>query len=422
MRNNPSASQIYICDDNHSYIIRILVSLKTEISYDALRYAVDTAIKRYPYLAIKIEHEPDESELIFVHNNNEIPIFDHIGDVTLASDETNYHILALSYSDKTICFDICHGFADGVTITEWIKTVVYYYICKITMSSLDKTDIKTVDDEITDEELLDPIKPYVDKLLSSPIDEVPPPPAQESSRIKDYYQITPDSKNVRFWVDSKKFMNFAKCNDGTPTSFVIALLSKLLHEKNSNVELPIIVGIAKDLRAGLNVKLSHHPTILPFFITFPQRALNHNIETLSTMARGKFILMQDDEGLKELVNAFTMSCATTLSLPNIESKRQFNSAFMDGLNETDTFAISYTGKKSFGVVEEYIDKIYPLVTNDAADLMIEIFSIGNKLCFSFMQAFKEDTLVHDFILLLEENGVDVHDFEFEELHYPKVKI
>ena len=48
MRDYPSTVQIYTGDQIHSYIIRALVNLKDEISFTALRYAVDTAIKRYP--------------------------------------------------------------------------------------------------------------------------------------------------------------------------------------------------------------------------------------------------------------------------------------------------------------------------------------------------------------------------------------
>ena len=422
MRDNPSSAMTYICDDNHSYIIRMIVNLKKEISYEALRWAVDTAVKRYPYFALKIEHMSDDTELVFVPNDREIPIFDHIGAVMLASEQTNYHIQAVSYSGNTICFDICHGFADGSSLTEWAKTVLYYYIEKKYNTILNKKNIKTLDDEITDEEYLDPIKPYVDMILNKPMEEMAPIPSKKPARIKDYYTITPDSKNVRFWVNSKDFMRVAKSNDGTPTSFVIALLAKLLNKKKKSVELSIVVDVAKDLRAGLGVKESHHPTVIPFSITYPRRALDYDVEMLSTMARGRFILMQDEDGLKTLVNNFATSCALSLMLPDIKSKCHFNTSCISGLNENNTFAISYTGQKNFGSVEEYIDTIYLQVTNDASDLMIELFSVGDKLCFSFMQTFKENDLVLDLISYLEKNGVAVHGFESDKLIYPKVKI
>lgn len=422
MRNNPSAALVYACHDGHSYVMRALVILKEDVSYKNLRYAVDMAIKRYPYLAQKIEHNSDESELVFLHNNNPIPIYDCIEERKLNSEETNYHIQCISYSGKTICFDMCHGFADGTSMTEWMKTVLYYYISNKYNITLDKTGIRTIEDKITDEELIDPLKPIVDNILSNPTLNSPPPPLDKSAHISDFYITTPDQHNVTFWFNSKELMRFAKTSDGTPTSIVVALLVKILDNKNQNVNQPIVSAVAKNLRAGLNSRLTHHSHNAPIFIKYPKRVRHHSIETLSTMARGNFILMQDDEIIKEMVNGFAKSCANLLSLPNIEIKKQiaFNGDNM--VRTANTFAVSYTGQKGFGSVEEYIDKVYAIVGIDVTDLMIQISSVGDKLCFSFIQGFKEDDLALDFISYLENNGVAVYDFESKKLIFPKVII
>lgn len=421
MRNYPSTVQIYTGNHIHSFVIRALVHLKDEISFAELRYAVDTAIRRYPYLAQKIVHDSDERDLLFLPNDAPICIFHDLGEHILSSEETNYHIQCVSYDGNAICFDISHGFADGEVLTEWVKTVLYYYLTKKHNIELDSTYIKTVEDSIPEEEFLDPLKPYVDDLMNqAQAFDAPPPPSDPPARISDFYPSTPAQQNVTFWVDAKDFIGFAKTNDGSPATFVIALIAKILHEKNKSLKAPLFCETVLNLKEAIHAKNSHFPIISPIRIAYPAKVLDHDLETLTIMMRGKVFSSQYDANA--IIQNVAKMSASILSLPTIQEKKQVSIAAVDNARSANTFVVSYTGRVPFGALEQYIDTFYFLVSNDPSDLMVEISSVGNKLCFSLMQTFREDTLAKDIVSCFEENGVSVKDYSSQPLKYPRLSI
>ncbi len=88
----------YLCSEEMPFGIRVEITLKNEIDGEILETAVNTAIKRYPYFAVKIVKSGEE----LVTEKNDLPIKVFQGDLLypLGSAEVNYHLLALSYSEK----------------------------------------------------------------------------------------------------------------------------------------------------------------------------------------------------------------------------------------------------------------------------------------------------------------------------------
>ena len=103
----------YICSSDMPFGIRIEATLKYKTEKSALQYAVNTAIKRYPYFSGKIVKKGND--LITVPNDLPIKVFEGDLPYPLASKEVNGHILALSFCGNKINFHTTHVLTDGAT-------------------------------------------------------------------------------------------------------------------------------------------------------------------------------------------------------------------------------------------------------------------------------------------------------------------
>ena len=104
-------------------IIRIRIRMRDLIDPGALRYAVDTTMKRYPYFCVEIKRDP---ELYYDENTRPVVITSSLSGVMLNSEESNFHLISFSYTDNWIEMDISHAMTDGTGAYEVIRTLLYY--------------------------------------------------------------------------------------------------------------------------------------------------------------------------------------------------------------------------------------------------------------------------------------------------------
>ena len=106
-------------------VIRIRVRMRDLVGPDALRYAVDMTLKRYPYFCVELKHD---GEYCFVSNEKPVVITNSLKGVELNTAESNYHFVSFSWSDNWIIMDISHAITDGTGAYEVMRTFLYYYI------------------------------------------------------------------------------------------------------------------------------------------------------------------------------------------------------------------------------------------------------------------------------------------------------
>lgn len=98
--------------------------LKDKVDGKILRNAVDTAFRRFPYLMKEVCK--NESRLYLVDNPRPVVIKEG-STVRLCSEESNRHLIAITYSGKKNSFISHHGLVDGRGIMPFRSTVLYYY-------------------------------------------------------------------------------------------------------------------------------------------------------------------------------------------------------------------------------------------------------------------------------------------------------
>ena len=430
MKNNPSAAMVYCFGEKGNYVAGIRVKLYEAVDAEILNRAVNTAIKRFPYLAFQVK---DGEDGLFVLEKNDRPVcvFDDLHDHVMLTEQSNYHALNLEVNGKEIIFNTGHFMADGKSMMEWVKSVLYYYLCEFYGTELDPESIRTLSDEIPAEERNDPLKPYVERAMRKIQEKDDGEPVFTPSYqgrslafedikglcgLNDYVDINGNARMCSFWVSSADFMKLARVNDGSPATFTAAVMTKILRERRPDLNKNITASILEDLRPGLGTPLAHHSLISRIKVTYTPEAADKDVETLSTMARGKVILETEPEAYQRTREGVAGVCAAAFALP--DHKTRFDLMYRD--LPTENFNVSYVGMIPFGAVEKYVDELYVVIPPTPDYLTIEINYINGKLLFMFSQCFDDTYFVKHFMGFFESNGIEVHNYREAQMRHPLI--
>ena len=136
------------------YTVRLCVRLKDEVDGEMLSEAVKSTSGRYPYLSLRMRK--DAEHIYYDENPEDVVLLHTDKKISLNSKETNYHVWAVCYMDDVVCLDIFHGLLDGTGMYMVLSTLLYEY-CRRRYGLTDHEGIRTPEDEIRPEELIDPL-------------------------------------------------------------------------------------------------------------------------------------------------------------------------------------------------------------------------------------------------------------------------
>ena len=125
MKYNLDTYRFYANEKTFSFIIRAKVRMKETVDPDALRRAVNTAIKRYPYFAVEVvlgddggyDLIPNGRDVVVLPTSSKLP--------QLGSEAANRHLLFVDTEGRDIFFNISHSLCGGRGIMPWIMTTIY---------------------------------------------------------------------------------------------------------------------------------------------------------------------------------------------------------------------------------------------------------------------------------------------------------
>ena len=95
---------IYAANEHFKNTIRFAIEFHEEIVPEALEYAARQVQKRYPYFSVRIEKKGEA----FVLAENSLPfvIAEGQNPVCLNSPESNMHLMALIWKERTLWIDL----------------------------------------------------------------------------------------------------------------------------------------------------------------------------------------------------------------------------------------------------------------------------------------------------------------------------
>lgn len=117
---------VYKRSDTNSY--RLSALLKEEINPDILKKATIDALKRFPSLCVKLKRG---AFWYYLEHNYNTPIIEEEDPYLFNSVHIHTHngfMFTVSYFGKRISLEMFHALTDGTGASEFLKTIVYYYL------------------------------------------------------------------------------------------------------------------------------------------------------------------------------------------------------------------------------------------------------------------------------------------------------
>ena len=117
---------VYKRSDTNSY--RLSALLKEDIDPDILKKATIDALKRFPSLCVKLKRG---AFWYYLEHNYNTPIIEEEDPYLFNSVHIHTHngfMFTVSYFGRRISLEMFHALTDGTGASEFLKTIVYYYL------------------------------------------------------------------------------------------------------------------------------------------------------------------------------------------------------------------------------------------------------------------------------------------------------
>lgn len=415
----------YIASEKMPFTIRIEVWLKEEaVDPDTLTYAINKAIQRYPYYAIQVEKQTvttdgeSREELITVPNPRPIVVYPGPEVYPLGSAEVNYHMLALSYHKNQIYFYASHVFTDGSGYFPYIKTVLYYYLCKHHGVELDPTGIRLAGEPFLPDEVSNPY-PEEKMAVAEPLVK-----SKELNyfRLKDGGYVTNHEATVfRFRVNKKDMLEFSDDHDGSPFALISSMMAKAIWSLHPEEEKDLVSAPSFNLRPGLGNNYNYRLLCSALKLTYPQKVKDWPILKLCTITRTMLALQSHPDNVLAYAQNMRQRLEEILAIPSLEEKKRIMGEMALKDSTDNTFSVSYVGRMDLGSIEPYLDAIYNLTDGSTYETaFIEVSAVNDHFDIAFLQGFSSDVYYEAFLDQLSKYGLFYKEEGSTALTVPKI--
>ena len=407
---------LYTSTEEYPNSMRYMIKLKENINLPSLTFAINMVQKRYPYFCVELKK--DENGFYFIKNDRNIILENINKNILLNSEESNYHFISFQYSDDNyIIFNVSHALTDGNGTYALIRTLLYYYITNAYNIELSKENIRLVGDEITEEELNDPLlklknlnRPTQSNNSTSCLNIIKENNLENQSKV--VYHLS---------IDEKEFMEYAKSIKASPATLIVILLSKAIKKENANSTQPIRINLALDLRKILNTPLAHQSLASGISFEYDDKLTNLNIEDQIKALRTKV-----KESLQEPKSLDFLSMSYFIQMMFLNEKdmnkiKQISAMFNSKSKEAFCGNVSYVGKANFGDAEKYITD-FKAYASTHIPIMIMISAVNGKFYLDFMQNFEDERYFKAFKEELENIKIKYEFNDLNKLELPKMKL
>lgn len=398
-------------------MIRLLLELKRPVEPGALKRAVDTAMRRYPYFAVKLV--PREGEWLQEIAHNDRPVVVRLGREApvLGSESVNGHLLALGYEDNTIMVDLSHAITDGTGLMEFVKTLVYYYVHEAEGVWLPSEGVRTLETPITEEEVTDPY------LHVPPMESEPLLPKRElapdSFRLAED-GITPSNPGTmwRFRIGEDAFLRYSRDNDGSPATMFAVFLAKAIFRLHPELTRDVNIQLARNLRPGFGTPEAHHSLADAFTLRYPAKCRDWSVERLGGISRGMVYLNTDRDAMLARIHEQRALYDRLYAAKGAEEIATiFGGSLRDAVLRCGS--VSYVGRRIPRAMDACIEGLYTTV-GAGSSLVLEINAVNGRFCCTLMQGFPEDTYIRAIERELRGEGIEVEIDAPEPLILPRM--
>ncbi len=389
-------SYLYQTSGMESEVVEVRFHKK--VSGSSLNQALLKAMERYPYLNTKFIEL--DGNFYIVQNEQGLTTrctkkLSHLGHISCG-----YHLIDVTYYDKTIYISFHHALCDGKGIKPFIETLIYYY-CQLQYKSKAKADgIRLAGSPLLDGETTEPNN------TGYSFDESKPP----VNISRDAYAIPENvveehDTDYRYEVgiSSASFMKVCKANGATPVVLTSLLTSAGIAGLFPDFDKPINANIAVDIRDALDLPNTFKNCVRSMPLSYSRDFLTMPLSEQAKEQRALLNAQRDRDNCRRAANASLAMFDKFDSLDGYAAKQ----GMMDFFNGMllNTYVISYLGQMVLNENAQYIDTI-GFYNSGAAGMGITMIACGERFCLNFKQSFESDKYVKAFCRQLDKLGIE----------------
>ena len=402
MKYSVDTYRLYQSEKYFSHTVRIHVRMKDEIDIKVLDHAVNSAIRRYPYFAVRVTVDEDGGYLL-VPNDKKIVVMPTAEKMPMiGSGEINNHLLFVDCSGKDIFFNISHTMCGGRGFQPWVMTNVYEYVKEKYNVEPFAPEIRKPDSDFlpgeTEEPTMDMLTTeepiYNRKIQKAPVLGM------------DYLTgvFVPIKRNPNYMVvviNQQDLLKVSKANDSSVLSLFFVLFARVLDRVFPEKERVIVGEAAHNLRDSVGLPNTHCDFLSHIYVDYDRDSLNGDLEKLGTRTRGQFILQTDPTVSHAQVRKLFELYEEVDKERGLKAKRKYMAkhSLSTGKDaQHGSFIANYTGLMDWGELADYVEWFVFVIEGH---FTIEITAMADKIYVGFMQLIKTDKYID---LFREELG------------------
>ena len=380
------------------YSVRFNLKLRDEINSEILHHAVEKTQKRYPYLSLRMF----KNETDYYYESNPLPVVIHNTDsrVSLNTAESNYHIWSVSYIGDRLYLDISHGVTDGTAMYMVLATMLFYY-CSERYGITDSIGIRTLEDEITPDETIDPydLVPMLDSSKMPAVGLEPAFSLAEDTNLKPCEPLVCDIE-----LPEKEFVDFCFANEASPGTMVCVLFARAIDSLYPQRARDIRNSYIVNARPMFGSK-THHNCVQTIRFAYLDNISELPLNKQCAAHRS----ITAEQSAPEYVHGAAAVSSSRIKMvkqmaPTVEAKKQAYAKMLDGGKRLFTYMVSYIGQWKQTQLSPYVLELWTHVPN-ANNLLTEIAAINGKIFLSVHCNFVEDDVIKAFLRQLDDNGI-----------------
>lgn len=237
---------VYLPVELPAYTVEL--SHREEIDGDLLQRALDSTLRRMPYLSDTFQI--DHGAVYYAKNPLPMAAAHAAGPRAVGGSETNYHMLDLTWDGHKTWFSMFHGFCDGQGINAFLESVLYHYYCLKDGVEYDPCGIRTGKTRMSEEETFEPLSRMYEV---SPDFKMPERREQPAAYHLPEIVRNPagDVLEYGFRLPSEAFMRFVKENGTSPSVMIAVLVGEAIRQVHPNADALIQANLPVSVRRML---------------------------------------------------------------------------------------------------------------------------------------------------------------------------
>ena len=262
------------------YTVRMKLRLADVIDGAILAEAVARTQRRYPYLSLRMCR--NEQEFYYEQNSSPVVLLHTDSNISLNSEQTNYHVWAVCYWEDYLYLDIYHGICDGTGMYMVLTTLLYYY-CRERYGVTECEGVRILTDQVLPEESDDPADhmPRLDPaLLKRPV-------RPEAFSLTADAGMTPSEPLIYdIEMPEEVFVRFSSAHDASPGTMVSILFARAIDALFPGRTKPLTNSYIINARPMIGAALTHHNCVQTVTFEYSDRVKAMPFDWQCTVHRG----------------------------------------------------------------------------------------------------------------------------------------